>query len=57
MLQAAVFECFQFDLLPSVQDDLGPGEVGIGRRHIAQTFMVAMVVIVLDESANLGCEK
>lgn len=52
-LQAAVFEGFEFDLLPLVEDGLCPAEVGIGRRYVTEALVVAMVVVVNDESADL----
>jgi len=37
-------------------DGWGPAEVGVGGRHVAQRFVVALVVVVLDEGFDLGFE-
>jgi hypothetical protein len=31
------------------EDSLGPAEVGVGRRHVARRFVVALAIIALDE--------
>ncbi|MBB3359548.1 hypothetical protein FHT60_003563 [Novosphingobium sp. BK486] len=35
-------------------DLLIAGEVGVGGHHIAQTLVIALVVVVLDEGFDLG---
>jgi len=53
VLQAPIFECLSFDPFSSF-DDLGcPAEVGVGRCHIVEALVVALVIVVLDERLDL----
>ena len=56
MLQAPVFDGLSFDPFPFQQDGLAAPEVDIGGREVIQALVVAPVVVVLDEGAELGFE-
>ncbi len=53
MLQAPILECLSLDPFSSFDDSGSPAEVGIGRRHIVEALVVALVVVVLDEGLDL----
>ena len=48
-----MFDGLPFDAGPLAQDVGGSAEVGVCRRHVAQALVVAGVVVVLDEEADL----
>ena len=54
MLQAPMFDGDTFDAGALGEDCFVPAEVGVRWRHVAQAFMVALVVIVFDEGLDLG---
>ena len=56
MLQAPVFDGLSFGPFPFQQDGLAAPEVDIGGREVIQALVVAPVVVVLDEGAELGFE-
>lgn len=56
MLQAPMFDGDTFDAGALSEDCFVPAEVGVRWRHVAQAFMVALVIIVLDEGLDLGFE-
>lgn len=56
MLQAPMFNGLSFDPFSLFDDGFNPSEVGVGRRHIAEAFMVALVIAMLDERFNLDLE-
>ena len=56
MLQAPMFDCDTFDAGALGEDCFVPAEVGVSGRHVGQAFMVALVIIVLDEGLDLGFE-
>ena len=56
MLQAPVLDGLWFDPFPFQQDGLATPEVDIGGREVIQALVVAPVVVVLDEGAELGFE-
>ena len=56
MLQALVLDGLSFDPFPFQQDGLAAPEVDIGGREVIQALVVAPVVVVLDEGADLGLE-
>ena len=56
MLQAPLFDGDAFDAGAFGKDGFVPGEVGVRRRHIAQAFVITVVIIVLDERLDLGFE-
>ena len=53
MVQAAVLDGQFLDLFSPFNDGCVTPEVGIGGRHIADAFVVAVVVIMIDEFADL----
>ena len=57
MSQASVLDGLSFDPFPFQQDGLAAPEVDIGGREVIQTLVVAPVVVVLDEGAELGLES
>ena len=54
MVQAAVLDGQFFDPIPPFDDGGVASEVGVGGRDVAETFVVAVVVVVMDESADLA---
>jgi hypothetical protein len=56
MLQASVFERFALDALALGEDCTCPPEVDIGRGEIVEALMVAGVIVMLDEGADLPFE-
>ncbi len=56
MLQARMFDGLSFDPFALLDDGAGPGQVGIGGRHVAQSLVVATVVVLLDERLDLAFE-
>ena len=53
VLQAPMFDGPSFDPFALSDDGCGPSEVGVGRGHVVQAFMVALMVVVLDEGLDL----
>jgi len=49
---AALFYRLPFDLTSGVEDLVGSAEVHIGRCQVVQAFVVAVVIVVIDE----GCD-
>ena len=56
MLQAPVFEGVSFDAPTFFKDLSAPAEVDIRRGQVLQALVIAMMIIVLDEVADLGFE-
>ena len=56
VLQAPELDGFSFDPFPFQQDGWAAPEVDISGREVIQAFVVAPVVVVLDEGAELGFE-
>ena len=56
MLQTPVLDGLSFDPFPFQQDGVAAPEVDIGGREVIQALVVAPVVVVLDEDAELGFE-
>ena len=56
MLQAAMFDGLFLDGGALGVDLPIAAKVGICGRHIAQAFVIALVVVVLDEGFDLGLE-
>lgn len=52
VLSAASFDSFALDLLSSFQDGLAAPEVDIGGCEVVERFMVAPVIVVLDEVSD-----
>ena len=53
MVQAAVMDCQFFDFLPPFNDGGITSEVGISGRDVAEALVVAVVVVIVDEGADL----
>ena len=49
-----MFDGLSFDPFSLQQDGLAAPEVDVGWREVTQTFVVAEVVVVLDEGLNLS---
>ncbi len=56
MLQASVRDGRSFDAFSLDEVCLGPAEVDVGRGQIVDALMIADVVVVFDEGANLPFE-
>ena len=54
VLQAPVFDGLSFDPFSLFNDGRGTAEVGVGGGHVVQAFVIALVVVVLDEVLDLG---
>ena len=54
MLQAPIFDGHSFDALSFGVDGFILAEVSVGGCHVAEAFVVALVVIVFDELLDLG---
>jgi len=56
MLQASLQDCLSLDPFSFQQDGLTASGEDVSRRQVAQAFMVAPVIVVLDEGLDLGPE-
>ncbi len=56
VLQAPVLDGLLFDPFPFQQDGLAAPKVDIGGREIIQALVIMLVIVVLDEGAELGFE-
>ena len=56
MKQAALFDGFAFDPFPFQHDDVTAPEVDVGGCEIAETLVVAAVVVMIDERRDLPFE-
>ena len=56
MLQAAVCDGGKFDASAFCEDRLRSAEVDVGRREVFDALVIADVIVVLDEGANLPFE-
>ena len=54
VLQAPIFDGLPLDPFALFDDGQRPAEVGIGGCHVGQAFVVAPVVVLLDEGLDLG---
>jgi len=54
VLQAAFSDCLFLDLLSHLQDLCASSVIDVGGRQIVQALVVTMVVVVVDESADLA---
>ena len=54
--QASFFACLFFDLSPSLDDGPVAAAVNVGRCQVAKTFVIAVVLVALDEGADAGLE-
>lgn len=53
MVQAAILDGLVFDAPPFSQDGFSATKVDVGRCQVADALVVAVVVVVFDECANL----
>ena len=51
--QSSLFDGLFLDALPSFDDGLVPSEVDVGGREVAKALVVAPVIVVLHEGADL----
>ena len=56
MKQAALFDGFAFDPFPFQHDDVAAAEVDVGGCEVAETLMVAAMVVMIDELRDLLLE-
>jgi hypothetical protein len=56
MVQVVVFDGEFLDLFSAFYNGRGATEVNVGERNLADAFVVALVVVVLDEGSNLVFE-
>ena len=56
MVQAAVLDCQVLDLFPPFDDGGVTPKVGVGWCDVADALVVALVVVMIDEGANLVLE-
>ena len=56
VLQASLQDCLSFDPFAFQQDGLTASGVDVSRGQVAQAFMVAPVIVVLDEGFDLRLE-
>ena len=56
MRQESFFECMFFDLPPSFDNGSVAAEVNVGRGQVAEAFVIAVVIVALDEDADAGLE-
>ena len=54
--QTSFFECLFFDLSPFFDDGPVPAEVNVGRFQVAKAFVMAAVIVALNEGADAGLE-
>ncbi len=57
MHQAAVLGGSALDALTLQQDGLPPAEINISRGQVVQAFILALVIIVLDECLDIGLKR
>ena len=56
MVQAAVLDCQSLDLLSPFDNGCVAPEVDIGWRDVGEALVVAVVVVIIDEGADLPFE-
>ena len=56
MVQAALSDCVSFDPFAFEQDGLAASEVDVGRGEIVEALVVSAMIVMLDESRDLGFE-
>ena len=56
MVQSSSFDGVSFDPFSLQQDGLAASEVGVGRCQVLQAFMVAPVIVVIDEAIDVRFE-
>jgi hypothetical protein len=53
MLQAALFDGVAFDPFSFQQNGVAAAEVDVGRCQVAETFVISVMVVVIDEGCDL----
>jgi len=53
MLQAALSDCLFLDLFPFSENGFVAAEVDVGGCDVAQSLVISLVVVVIDESLDL----
>ena len=53
MLQAALLDSLAFNRFALFEDGFDFAEVGVGWRHVVETLVIAPVVVMLDQGADL----
>jgi hypothetical protein len=56
VLQAPMLDGLSLDPFTLFEDGGCSAEVGVGRGHVAQRFVLALVAVVLDEGFDLAFE-
>ena len=56
MLQAPMLDSLAFDPFALFDDGFGPAKVGIGWCHVVEALVIAPVVVMLDEGADLSLQ-
>ena len=56
VVQAALFDGVSFDPFAFEQDGLAASEVDVGRSEIVEALVVSPMIVMLDESRDLGFE-
>ena len=56
MLQSSEFDCVSFDPFALEEDGWAAPEVDVGRCQVLQAFVVAPVIVVIDEATDLRFE-
>ena len=56
VLQAPMLNSLAFDPFALFDDGFGPAEVGVGWRYVVEALVIAPVVVMLDEGADLGLQ-
>ena len=56
VLQASMLDSLAFDLFALFYDCCGPAKVGVGWRYVVEALVIAPVVVMLDEGADLGLQ-
>jgi len=56
VVQASVLDGLSFDPFSFQQDGIAAAEVDVGGRQVADGLMVTLVVVMIDEGADLSLE-
>ena len=56
MLQAAGFDGLTFDPFSFAQNGVAAAKIDVGGREIVEAFVIAAVVVVVDESRDLALQ-
>ena len=56
MLQSSFLKCLPFDDFSSSENGFGPAKVDIRRRQVLQAFVIAPVVVMVDEGLDMRPE-